>query len=194
MKIREYRPEDFDKVLRVMCDAFSKDRLYEYFIEDHAQRQNFLNLFMKFRLRFGVKKGQFFVTDDVEGVIILLRPNETMSPADLIRYGGLKAMLSCGSAQRKRIMVFNTFADTQAAGHMKHTFPPCASPPGPRGRAGAPPCCAALWKPWRPARTPVTWKRKIPETSRFITSTASGTFRTFRCRVPISETTPCSIL
>lgn len=132
MKIREYRPEDFDKVLHVMCDAFSSDRLYEYFIEDPAQRQNFLNLFMKFRLRFGVKKGQVFVTDDVEGVIILLRPNKTMSPADLIWYGCLKAMLSCGSAQRKRIMAFNTFADTQAAGQMSqpywHISPMCVSP------------------------------------------------------------------
>ena len=41
MTIREYRPEDFDKVLAVMCNAFSKDRLYEYFIEDPAQRQEF---------------------------------------------------------------------------------------------------------------------------------------------------------
>lgn len=131
MTIREYRPEDFDKVLAVMCDAFSKDRLYEYFIEDPAQRQKFLNTFMRFRLKFGVKKGKVFVTDDVEGAIILIKPNQSMSMVDLIRYGGMKAMLSCSSAQRKRIMAFNTFADAQAAQHMKqpywHISPMCVS-------------------------------------------------------------------
>lgn len=131
MTIREYRPEDFDRVLAVMCDAFKADRLYEYFIEDPAQRQKFLNIFMQFRLKFGVKKGTVFVTDDVEGAIILIKPGQSMSVADLIRYGGMKAMLSCSNAQRKRIMAFNTFADAQAAQHMKqpywHISPLCVS-------------------------------------------------------------------
>lgn len=131
MNIREYQHNDLNKIINTMCDAFLEDGLYKYFIEDEIQRMNFLKQFMKFRLSFGLKKGKVFVSEDCEGVVILIKPNKKMSIVDLIRCGGMKAILTCDSAQRKKIMNFNSFVDAHTHKNIKqpywHISPICVS-------------------------------------------------------------------
>ncbi len=113
MNIREYRKSDFDSLHSVMCDAFSSDSLYSYFIEDEEERKKFVQQFMKFRLKFGIKKGKVFVTDDCNCLLILIMPNQEMKPGDLLTLGGMAAMMHCSKEQRNRIVSFNALADKQ---------------------------------------------------------------------------------
>lgn len=131
MKIREYQKDDFTKLIDTMCDAFQDDVLYTCFIEDKSARIEFLKKFMKFRLKVGLKKGTVFVSDDGEGVLVLLAPNKGMNLMDLIQCGGIAAILRCNKLQRTKISEFNTFAETQAKKTIKqpywHISPICVS-------------------------------------------------------------------
>lgn len=109
MKIRQIEKNDAANVIISMCRAFKADPLYSYFIEDEKTRDEFLKLFMSFRLKYGIKHGKVFVSDDGKGVAIWIKPNHKMSPVNLIMCGGLKAMKSCTKSQRQRIMTFNNF-------------------------------------------------------------------------------------
>lgn len=132
MDIRAYKKEDEEKIVQTMCDAFLKEQPYLYFVDDVETRKIFLKGFLKFRLRYGVKKGQVFVTDDCKGVVILVKPGKKMTPVDLILHGGIKAMSVCDKAAKQRIMAFNTFADRQTEQYISapfwHISPICVSP------------------------------------------------------------------
>lgn len=159
MNIRPFCSDDFDRAVAAMVDAFAEDALYRYFVEDPSRRRAFLERFMRFRLRYGLARGTAFVTEDVSAVAVWLRPDSHMTPFDLIRFGGLRAMLLCDKAERTRIMGFNDYADALMAQHAPgshwHLSPICVAPAAQRrgyGRAlmeygleqlcaGGPPCC-----------------------------------------------------
>lgn len=132
MEIRSFAPQDFDAVVSTMTEAFAEDALYRYFVEDKAQRQRFLTKFMAFRLRYGLAFGTVLVTDDCQGVAIWLAPGHAMTPWDLLRFGGMKAMMSCSKESRKRLMGFNNFADERMAAAAParrwHLSPICVAP------------------------------------------------------------------
>ncbi len=132
MNLREFQKRDTEQVLSTLCAAFQNDGLYAYFIEDPGARARFLRAFMRFRLKYGLKAGTVWVTDGCEGVLILIKPNQVMSPKHLLLYGGLSAMLNCTSVQRDRIMRFNSFADSQCERYIQqpfwHVSPICVSP------------------------------------------------------------------
>lgn len=114
MEIRLYQPGDEKQIVKLLADAFQEDPLYHAFVHDPAKRRRFLEEFMRFRLRFGVKKGLVFVEKECRGAAILIRPDQQMTPWDLIRLGGLGAMLrSCTGEERKFIMAFNTRMDQE---------------------------------------------------------------------------------
>lgn len=115
MKIREMTKADTEAVVETLSLAFENEALYAYFIPDAAARAAFVRRFLRFRLRYGLKKGRVFVTDDCSGVAIWIRPGQSMTPFDLIRYGGLAAMLRCDKDARGRLMSFSNFADEQQA-------------------------------------------------------------------------------
>ena len=152
-------PRDLDRAAAAMAAAFADDGLYRYFIGDEDLRGRFLERFLRFRLRYGAAKGTVLVTDDCAGVAVWLPPGTTMTPWDPLRFGGLRAMLLCGKADRTRIMGFNSWADermaqTAPAPHW-HLSPICVAPAAQRkgvGRAlmergldlvqaGGAPCC-----------------------------------------------------
>ena len=130
--IRAFQKSDTAQVVATMAAAFANDALYRYFIPEDAARQSFLEKFMAFRLRYGLKYGTVLVTNDGEGVAIFLRPGHQMNPADLLVCGGLRAMLPCTKEQRDRIMGFNSFADELATKVVKqpcwHLSPICVAP------------------------------------------------------------------
>lgn len=132
--IRTFQKSDTARVVTTMADAFANDALYRYFIPEDEARQSFLKQFMAFRLRYGLKYGTVLVANDGEGVAIFLKPGHQMNPADLLRCGGLRAMLSCTKEQRDRIMGFNDFSDKLAAQSVQrpcwHVSPICVAPSG----------------------------------------------------------------
>lgn len=111
MKIRPISQDDIPKVVETMVSSFMKDELYSYFITENNKREKFLRLFMKFRLKFGIKNGIVKVTDDCNGVSIWISPNVKMKPTDLILLGGITALLKCNSKERKRILSFNNYSE-----------------------------------------------------------------------------------
>lgn len=132
MEIREIQKQDMEKIADVMAEAFAQDPLYRFFIEEELVREKFLKKFMMFRLRYGMKKGKVFVSEDCKSVAIWILPDREMTPGDLVFQGGLAAMLCCGKEERKRIMDFNAFADQQAACCIRRPFwhlsPICVAP------------------------------------------------------------------
>ena len=133
MKVRLYSPEDEQKVLDTMSKAFMDDPLYKIFVQDKANRMMFLRRFMKFRLKYGLKKGIVFVTDDCRGISVWIKPGQKMSAADVITLGGLYPMLKyCSSKERKTITDFNSFADGEREKALKtpawHLSPIAVSP------------------------------------------------------------------
>lgn len=132
MNIREFKKDDFDKVVSSMCDAFLQEDLYLYFVQDNVKREKFLKKFMAFRLRYGLKKGRVFVDEDCRSVAIWIKPNQTMTPVDLITCGGFSAMLMLDINQRTRVMNFNSFADKEQSIAIKQPFwhlsPICVAP------------------------------------------------------------------
>ena len=89
---------------------------------EDAPRQSFLEKFMAFRLRYGLKYGTVLVANGGEGAAVFLKPGHQMTPADLLVCGRLRAMLPRTKEQRDRIMGFNSFADELAARAVKQ---PC---------------------------------------------------------------------
>lgn len=110
MKIRSLSKNDISKVVETMVSGFSNDDLYKYFIPDDHERKKFLKQFMKFRLKFGEKNGEAYVTDDCNGIAIWITPYHEMAPKDLIFLGGFTALLKCRPEERKRIMDFNNYS------------------------------------------------------------------------------------
>ncbi|WP_042276475.1 GNAT family N-acetyltransferase [[Clostridium] dakarense] len=111
MRIRPISQDDIPKVVETMVSSFMKDELYSYFIAENDKREKVLRLFMKFRLKFGIKNGIVKVTDDCNGVAIWISPNAKMKPTDLIFLGGITALLTCNSNERKRILSFNNYSE-----------------------------------------------------------------------------------
>lgn len=93
MHIHEFRASDLDAAASAMAGAFAADPLYRYFIADEEARLAFLSGFMRFRLRYGVRRGTVFVTDDQKVVAVWLPPGMEMGPLDVLRNGGIGPML-----------------------------------------------------------------------------------------------------
>ena len=131
-EVRLFQENDRDRAVSTMVRAFANDDLYLYFIPEDGARERFLEKFMAFRLRYGLKYGMVLVADEGAGVAVFLAPGHQMSPKDLLLCGGLRAMLPCTKAQRKRIMDFNGFADDIAAQTTQqpcwHLSPICVEP------------------------------------------------------------------
>lgn len=102
---------DINTITELMCNSFKEDPLYTYFVPECEARLKFLRDFMKFRLKYGMKYGEVYVTKDCKGVVIWLPPNCEMKFKDVVMLGGFTAMLKCGSKAMKRIMDFNNYAD-----------------------------------------------------------------------------------
>lgn len=113
MNILELKKDDknIDKVIDTLVCAFKDNEVYVFFIDKPLDRLAFVKKFMKFRLNYGLKHGRVFVTPDYKGVAIWTNPGHKMSPVDLLLCGGMTAMLSCKSDERKRLMEFNNFSD-----------------------------------------------------------------------------------
>lgn len=111
MNIRQITKADVPKIVRTMVDSFLQEDLYVYFVQDEQRRICFLEKFMLFRLKFGMKYGTVLVTDDCQGVAVFLPPERQMKPLDLILLGGAGALMKCSAEERKRIMDFNTYSD-----------------------------------------------------------------------------------
>lgn len=130
--IRLITKQDVPKVVRTMADSFQQEDLYTYFLPDEGQRAAFLEKFMLFRLKFGMKYGTVLVTDDCQGVAVFLPPENKMKPKDLLLLGGASAMMSCDKEARQRIMNFNNYADEACAACIQaphwHISPICVSP------------------------------------------------------------------
>lgn len=132
MTIRPIEKGDVPKAVRTMADSFQDEALYVYFIPDAQRRARFLERFMRFRLKFGMKYGTVLVTDDCAGVAVFLPPGNRMKPADLLLLGGMAALLRCSAPERKRIMAFNDYADRVCADCIRtphwHLSPICVAP------------------------------------------------------------------
>ena len=56
-EVRLFREDDRDLGVSTMVRAFANDGLYRYFIPEDGNRGRFLEKFMTFRLRYGLKYG-----------------------------------------------------------------------------------------------------------------------------------------
>lgn len=107
MTIRPLEKYETDAAAQTLAAAFAQDPLYQYFVEDVEKRHRFLERFMKFRIRYGLKKGMVLTTDDLKGVAICTPPQAVMSFGDVVMQGGFSAMASAGKQTMDRLMAFN---------------------------------------------------------------------------------------
>ena len=82
-EVRLFQENDRDRAVSTMVHAFKNDGLYRYFIPEDGARERFLETFMAFRLRYGLKYGTVLVADEGAGVAVFLAPGHQMSPKDL---------------------------------------------------------------------------------------------------------------
>ena len=82
--IRVFQKSDTARVVTTMAAAFQNDALYRYFIPEDAARESFLEKFMAFRLRYGLKYGTVLVAGGGAGVAIFLAPGHQMGPKELL--------------------------------------------------------------------------------------------------------------
>lgn len=111
MEIHTIEKADEGKAAAVLAAAFAGNPLYLNAVADAQKRERFLKEFLKFRVKFGARGHFGRITEDGSGVAVWLAPGYVMQTSDVLKDGGLFAMLHAGKSAMNAMMSFNNFTE-----------------------------------------------------------------------------------
>ena len=88
-EIRSMQQTDVDVVATSLANAFMSDPLQTYTFPDEEERREKSPAHFKAILEFGLMFGEVYASDNAEGAVVWLRPNETDITPEKAEQGGL---------------------------------------------------------------------------------------------------------
>jgi ribosomal protein S18 acetylase RimI-like enzyme len=108
---------DIDHASKVMARAFHEDPMMTYIIPEPERRPGLLRWFMLTSFRYGLRYGEVYTTDKLEGATIWLTPgNTTMTFGRMLRAGMMAFPFKMGLGAFNRFMKMVDYAEK---GHKK---------------------------------------------------------------------------